>query len=275
MKKSHFLFFFFFSLVSFAQITPSFIQLKPHYKYNVSFNYTGAVQTWTVPAGVNQIFIDVAGAQGGNYNLVQGGKGGKISCRMAVIPGTLFYITVGGQSSTNSAVFGNGGNGGTGANTSRNGMAGGGLSAFATANPLTQANALIIAGGGGGATGRIGGFGGGTSGANGFATNPSRGGKGGTQVAGGVAGTVFDNNTVLPTAGSTLTGGRGGSVTSSTWTAGGGGGAGFFGGGGGVGGGNEIGGGGGGSSWSHVSCLQLSNISNFNKGNGRIFIYYN
>ena len=103
-----------------------------------------------------------------------------------------------------------------------------------------------------------------------------RAGKGGTQTAGGVAGVVFDANTVYPTDGTVLYGGRGGSVNAAgTWTAGGGGGGGYYGGGGGAGGGNAIGGGGGGSSWSSPSLLQISNISNFNSGHGRVVIYYN
>src|SRR5690606_19779942 len=33
---------------------------------NIQFNYTGGQQSWTVPAGVTSIQVDMAGAQGGS-----------------------------------------------------------------------------------------------------------------------------------------------------------------------------------------------------------------
>ena len=49
----------FFPLFALAQVTPEFLQLKPVYTKFVRFDYTGAIQTWTVPVGVTKIFIDV------------------------------------------------------------------------------------------------------------------------------------------------------------------------------------------------------------------------
>jgi hypothetical protein len=270
-------------LFALAQITPEFLQLKPVYTNFVRFDYTGAIQTWTVPAGVTRIFVDVAGAQGGSAGPNIGGKGGKVSGLLNVAPGDVLQITVGGQSTTNIALYGFGGNGGSATNYGTSARAGGGLSAISTAAPVTQTNALLIAAGGGGTPNTSfaggGGAGGGLNGAGAPSTyggTPTRGG-GASQTAGGVAGSIFDANSTAPTAGSAINGGAGGSVPggSAGWNGGGGGGAGYFGGGGGAGGGNAQGSGGGGSSWSHASVLQVSNVSNFNTGHGRVIIYYN
>lgn len=277
MKKVVFLLMF--PFLVFSQITPEFLNLKPAYKNFVRFDYTGAIQTWTVPAGVTQIFVDVAGAQGGTFNTNAGGKGGKVSGKITVNPGDVLQITVGGQSVNDIAVYGFGGNGGKSTVYGTVARAGGGLSAISTSAPVSQTNALVIAAGGGGSDANIGGFGGGISGGDGSGTwgGVSLYGKGATQLAGGVAGTPFDSNSTLPTAGTAINGGTGGIVggASAGWNGGGGGGAGYFGGGGGAGGGSAQGGGGGGSSWSHSVVLQAATISNFNLGNGRVIIYYN
>mgnify|MGYP000063576570 CR=1 FL=1 len=266
-----------------AQVTPQFLQLKPVYRNFVRFDYTGNIQTWTVPAGVTSIYVDVVGAQGGSAGPNIGGRGGKVSGTLSVAPGAVLQITVGGQPTTNIAVYGFGGNGGRSTIYGTIARAGGGLSAISTAAPVTQSNALLIAGGGGGTpTSGFAGNGGAGGGINGSSITllyggVSTGGKGGTQASGGVAGTPLDGNSTLPTAGSAINGGAGGIVggASAGWNGGGGGGAGYFGGGGGAGGGNAQGSGGGGSSWSHASCQQVSNVSNFNSGNGRVIIYFN
>jgi hypothetical protein len=272
-----------FPLFALAQITPEFLQLKPAYTNFVKFDYTGAIQTWTVPAGVTKIFVDAAGAQGGSASPYLGGKGGKVSGILAVTPGDVLQITVGGQSTSNIAVYGFGGNGGRSTAYGAIARAGGGLSAISTSAPVTQANALVIAAGGGGtATNNHAGNGGAGGGENGvgatsnYGGTPTRGG-GATQLAGGVAGTPFEGNSTNPTAGAVINGGAGGIVVggSAGWNGGGGGGAGYFGGGGGAGGGNAQGSGGGGSSWSHATVQQVSNVPNFNSGHGRVVFYYN
>ena len=270
-------------LFAFAQLKPEFIQLKPVYKNFVRFDYTGAIQTWTVPTGVTQIFVDVIGAQGGSASPYLGGKGGKVSCVLTVTPGNILQITVGGQSTNNIAVYGFGGDGGRSTIYSTIARAGGGLSAISTAAPVTQANALVIAAGGGGtATNGYAGNGGAGGGLNGISATSNYGGVntrggGASQIAGGVAGSILDGNSTNPTAGIAINGGAGGIVGgySAGWNGGGGGGAGYFGGGGGAGGGNAQGSGGGGSSWTHSSCQKVSNVSNFNTGHGRVVIYYN
>lgn len=270
-------------IFAFSQIKNEFLQLKPVYRNFVRFDFTGAIQTWTVPSGVTLIYVDVAGAQGGSGGTNIGGKGGKVSGIMAVTPGDVLQITVGGQSTTNIAVYGFGGNGGRSTSYGTIARAGGGLSAISTAAPVTQANAFLIAGGGGGTpTSGFAGNGGAGGGLNGISATSNYGGVftrggGATQLAGGVAGTPSDGNSTLPTAGSAINGGAGGIVGgfSGGWNGGGGGGAGYFGGGGGAGGGNAQGSGGGGSSWTNPSLQQVSNIPNFNTGHGRVIIYYN
>jgi hypothetical protein len=251
---------------------------------SVMFPYTGGNQTWTVPSGVTEIYVEVIGAQGTTITS-RGGAGGRVLCRIRVSPGDVLYLTVGGQSNGRIAVYGGGGDGGYRANLNAIAGAGGGLSAISTAFPLTQANALVVAGGGGGGnTGADpiphGGAGGGLTGADGiggFSRSEVRG-RGATQTAGGARGTPFDGNSTLPTAGSALQGGNGGIVVTSTWNGGGGGGGGYFGGGGGAGGGSAQGGGGGGSSWINPTSLALpgaSNMGNVNtSGHGKITIYY-
>jgi hypothetical protein len=282
MKLFVSIFFLFTSLVCTSQLNSQFVSMKPLNKTLVTFNYTGAIQTWTVPAGVNFVYVEAFGAQGGNQGPNIGGRGGKVSCSLPVTPGQVLHITVGGQSSNNIAVFGFGGNGGSATNHGTVARAGGGLSGISSADPITQANAFLIAAGGGGcASSGFAGSGGAGGGLNGtdapstYGGTPTRG-RGATQLAGGAAGSPFDANSILPTAGSAISGGTGGSVSglNSNWNGGGGGGAGFFGGGGAAGGGDAQGSGGGGSSWTSNSCINVQNISNSNSGHGYIHIYY-
>lgn len=282
MKKS---ILFLFIIISFkvrAQEIPEFISLKPKYVNSQIFEYTGSIQTWTVPAGVAFIFVDVKGAQGGSMGGYFGGKGGCVRARLPVTSGQVLYITVGGQSTIDTPLFGYGGAGGQSTNYGVKARAGGGLSSISTAHPVTQANALVISGGGGGTTGNgYAGNGGAAGGLNGVGATSVYGGVntrggGATQTVGGVAGSAYDGNNPMPTAGVAINGGKGGNVVggSAGWNGGGGGGAGFFGGGGATGGGNAQGSGGGGSSWTHSSCVNVENITGYNSGHGRVVIYY-
>lgn len=218
--------------------------------------------SFVVPAGVTSITVKGWGGGGGGATNSRietaykgeggnGGGGGYATATIPVTPGETLTIKVGGA-----GAFGqsnhptNGGRGGGG---------GGYTGLFRGATPL-----LIAGGGGGGGTGYAhvwggdGGAGGGTVGLNapdidGATWGASgygiaRGGKGGTQSAGGAAGTPAGYT--IATAGSSLTGGRGGYATSATGGAGGtnGGGIGGYGtlaGGGGGAGGGYFGGGGG------------------------------
>ena len=63
-----------------------------------TFNYTGGLQMWTVPTGVTSINVDVYGAAGANS--ADGGigaNGGRVQADLAVTPGQILNIYVGGQ----------------------------------------------------------------------------------------------------------------------------------------------------------------------------------
>ena len=67
----------------------------------LTYNYTGAVQTFTVPTGVNAIAVNMQGAGGGNNSSStlpsNGGLGGSVVCTLAVTSGQVLLIYVGGK----------------------------------------------------------------------------------------------------------------------------------------------------------------------------------
>ncbi|MBK7432586.1 MAG: hypothetical protein IPI66_00985 [Chitinophagaceae bacterium] len=75
-----------------------------------TFNYTGGMQTFTVPAGITSVTIDAYGAQGGsgavgnsNSGPTAGGNGGlgtRATGTLAVTPGQVLNIFVGGAGAT-------------------------------------------------------------------------------------------------------------------------------------------------------------------------------
>jgi len=246
-------------------ITGAFLFLAGQVKsQTTTFNFNGGIQNFTVPCGVDSLFIQAWGAQGGSGALGganvaggNGGLGGYAEGWLVVTPGDLLNIFVGGQGATPTGGFNGGANGG-----STNAGGGGGASDVRVGG-TAEADRVITAGGGGGggrggcdeggaATGGIGGDGG--SGGGGIGTNgndsPTSGG-----VAGGGKGGNFAG--VQGALGAKGLGCGGFSGTDGTATANGGGGTGGFGQtcccsssnsvpGGGGGGGGQIGGGGGG-----------------------------
>jgi len=142
-----------------------------------TFNYTGALQTYTVPAGAGGVTIQAFGAgggSGGNDSNGWGGAGGagaRATGTYYVAPGTVLNIAVGqggraGNTSqgafTCSNAAGAGGlaggapgwAGGSGGNPGCSGWSGGGAGGGAASVVATSANArLIVAGGGGGGQG--------------------------------------------------------------------------------------------------------------------------
>ncbi|NBM18914.1 hypothetical protein GUY61_25625, partial [Streptomyces sp. GC420] len=68
-----------------------------------TFDYTGALQTFTVPGGVRQLYVDALGAsggEGGSYNSGPGGAGGKgaqVKGTLTVRPSEVLWILVGGK----------------------------------------------------------------------------------------------------------------------------------------------------------------------------------
>ncbi len=208
-----------------------------------TFNFTGAEQSFTVPAGVSSVDVIAIGGHGADRLGVSGGRGASVSGTVAVLPGQVLFVEVGGSGAdaTPNGVGGfNGGvggfnGGGAGGSLANGGGGGGGASDVRTVPMGAGATSLnsraIVAGAGGGAGQQAGGDAGsdGDSGLD--------GGKAGTQTAGGAAGGAGNPGTA-GTLGAGGTGGR----------SGGGGGGGLFGGGGGGAAGGFDGGGGGGSS---------------------------
>ena len=68
----------------------------------VTFEFSGAAETWTVPAGVTQATFDLYGAQGGGgggdrfTRPGSGGLGSEATATLSVTPGTTYEINVGG-----------------------------------------------------------------------------------------------------------------------------------------------------------------------------------
>ncbi|WP_189342884.1 HYR domain-containing protein, partial [Ulvibacter litoralis] len=154
-----------------------------------TFNYTGSVQTYTVPAGVTEINIEAYGAQGEDNATASGGLGGFISGDLSVTPGEVLSIYVGGQDG-----FNGGGTEGTGsAMPGYNGVNGGGASDVRQ-NGTSLTDRIIVAGGGGGAgrgdcSNNNGGGGGYPGGLGGNSSNePTNTGGTGTSTAGGDSG---------------------------------------------------------------------------------------
>ncbi|MBK8555546.1 MAG: HYR domain-containing protein [Lewinellaceae bacterium] len=247
-----------------------------------SFEYTGAEQTWTVPAGVTSIMVDMSGAAGGEANLAgnpgngsgREGYGGRVVGTIPVTPGDVIYINVGGKG--NIGAGGAGGTGGfNGGGTAGSGFGfygggGGGGASDIRIGGNTLADRKMIAGAGGGESydcaNEFGGDGGGVLAIAGTwcGNLDIRGGGGGSQVAGGVGG-VYPNNYLPGFPGVLGIGGNAGSDGS-----GGGGGGGFYGGGGGA-----WGGGGGGSSYTDPLVTDVFHTQGFQPNAGVVTIMYN
>ncbi len=133
-----------------------------------TFDFTGGMQTFTVPEGITEVTIEVWGAAGENVQSSSGGLGGYASGDLSVAPGDILNVYVGGQNGYNG-----GGNGGSGGTSGYNGGNGGGASDVRIGG--TDLTDRIIVGGGGGGAGRgngcsnqDGGFGGYPGGQGGF-----------------------------------------------------------------------------------------------------------
>ncbi|HEY6162284.1 MAG TPA: T9SS type A sorting domain-containing protein [Bacteroidia bacterium] len=257
----------------------------------VTFNYTGSVQTFTVPSCVTSLTIDVRGGQGGTVTnatisptSAPGGSGGRVQAVIPVTPGQVLQINVGGQGMSDGATlscvtatggFNGGGTGYGGYNSYNYNAGGGGGASDIRTSPYSLSDRIIVGGGGGGAgvtgcTGAAvgGGAGGGTSGGNGFGgacTSGADFGQGGTQVGGGAGGTYWG----ATGSGALGSGGAGASCCSVTCGSGGGGGGGYYGGGGG-----SDAGGGGGSNYAYGSATSVTHSQGFQTGNGQVIITY-
>ena len=170
-----------------------------------TFNYTGSLQTYTVPACVTSIKIESWGAQGGN-SAYSGANGGYTNGIINVIAAQVFYLYVGGQGGLPTAGYNGGGIGGS---TTTIGGGGGGASDVRL-NGTTLTDRIMVAAGGG-ASGGYGGYSpqGGAGGTGNFCGTPN-----GYGVAGGVGGCASggDGGCVGGTAPSYGTGGAGGGM---------------------------------------------------------------
>ncbi|MGI4865926.1 MAG: glycine-rich protein [Janthinobacterium lividum] len=223
-----------------------------------TFTYTGAAQSYIVPAGVTSVVVTANGGGGGSFvsgsDVYQGGRGAQVQTVLTVTPGeTLDVYVAGGGSFTTANSSAPGGWNGGGRSVGGGGGGGG-------ATDLRRAGTkLVVAGGGGGSAyangvnGGVGGDGGAPNGATGTGVNP---GGGATQLAGGMP----SANGVPAVGGSLGQGGEG------NFYLGGAGGGGLYGGGGGRGAG-----GGGGSSWvTPTGTTDTRLLAGVNNGNGSL-----
>ena len=159
-----------------------------------TFNYTGAEQTYVVPAGVTSLLVDVIGAQGagpsanisGLYGT--GGYGGRVQTTITVTPGETLRIYVGGRPTGSLVTEGIGGYNGGGAGgvvLGAQGLGGGGASDIRQGG-AGLGNRTVVAGGGGGYYGG----GGGQEGSFDPIIAPSGAGGGGSSYVSAGSGTV-------------------------------------------------------------------------------------
>ena len=232
-----------------------------------TFNFTGAVQSFTIPSGVFSISIEAWGAQGANTTC-SGGLGGYAKGDLAVTPGEVIRFYVGGQGTVypvgDQGSFTGGGWNGGGLGY-HYGRGGGGASDVRQGGTALTDRMIVAAGGGGASEASLcsGGAGGGASGSYGLRSDgndPDYCGQGGTQSVGGAACINYGS----AAAGGLGQGGNGGT----TLNDGSGGGGGYYGGGGG-----EQGGAGGGSSYIGGVTV-ASTTPGLKSGNGQVTITY-
>lgn len=218
------------------------------FTHNGADGSAGALQNYTVPAGVSSLYVAMWGAGGASLVAGQGngrgGAGAYIQGTLAVTSGETLSILVGGGGPGGATGgFGGGGDANNGGGTyaggpgsdGGNGSAGGGRSAI-----RRSGTDIVTVGGGGGAGYNQGGAAAWTGTASAGIAN---GGGGGTPTAGGAYGSGGNPTSFgVGTAGSQFQGGYGNNY-------GGGGGGGWYGGGGGATTGGLGGDGGGGSSY--------------------------
>ena len=177
----------------------------PHPVGSQAFSYTGADQSFTVPANVTRVKVKVwagGGGGGGTSGWSDGGRGGGAGFAQGnvdVQPGQVYTIVVGqgGVQRSPTQTYGGGGRAqntwGPGSGGGLSGFFSGGTQVFSGATPQSgaQGRSLVVAGGGGGGgatrnpNSTNGGGGGGTSGNNGTSNSGGNNGTGGTQVAAG------------------------------------------------------------------------------------------
>jgi hypothetical protein len=161
-----------------------------------TYTYIGAAQQFVVPAGATSMTVTLYGASGTSFSRVQGdgttasgagGNGGVIRSTIPVAAGQTYYLYVGGAGNGQSGGY----NGGGSTSGTVYGMGGGGATDLRM-SPFGLTDRIMVAGGGGGASGNCGiPTGGGDAGYPAGFTAPicssNIGGDGGTSSGGGTA----------------------------------------------------------------------------------------
>lgn len=236
-----------------------------------TFQYSGALQNFTVPPCVDSIVIECWGAQGGavtNYSpYPQGGLGARMRGKFAVTPGQVLNVVVGGRGNSDPSSSGGGGGSGVGVGSTPWIVAGGGAGhdfqdpSYAGVHAVVTPNGVQGNGAGG-----AGGTGGGDGGDWTYSgSHTSRGGRGWNSGNMGSTGQNGVSGSTTFTSGTWGLGGGGGSVGYGYCNCGGGGGGYSGGGSANI---NQSGGGGG----SYNVGVQQSNTGGVWTGNGRVII---
>ena len=163
-----------------------------------TFLYTGAAQSFVVPANTTLIKVVARGAGAGPkaYSRREPARGARVSALLPVRPGERLRVYVGGAGySDESGNYSGGFNGGGNPGDRFGGLGGGGASDVREGGDALGFR-ILVAGGGGGSCGfhggGLGGHGGGRAGGSGesgtYSDGSGGGGGGGTQTHGGAGG---------------------------------------------------------------------------------------
>ena len=127
------------SSVQLANDAHGSVEIVVHYGIPTThtFDFTGSLQTFVVPAGAALMTIEAEAGSGGGSNAIVGGSGGRITGNVSLAPGTTLQLLVGGRGQGGNQSWGGAGGGGTFVAVGTNGNA-------------DFASPLLVAGGGGG-----------------------------------------------------------------------------------------------------------------------------
>lgn len=281
-----------FATAAFLAISSIAVMDTPAQAVTQTYSYTGGPQIYVVPENITSITVTLNGAQGGTPSGGgTGGKGARVSASIAVTPGEVLMVMVGGDGTSNGGWNGGGlgaGTGGGATDIRRPTGAFNTVSSCAYTLTCGLAERLVVAGGGGGggwANGVPANANGGDAGQTGLAGTASNTGAGDAAAGGGAspsAGGSAGSGTFTSPGQGAAAGGTGFGAASA-WVAqatGGGGGGGYFGGG--SGGVSQdpsaaqadgAAGGGGGSSWASAPGVSGASFSTgLNSGDGSLII---
>lgn len=233
--------------------------------FTQNISYTGAIASYTVPAGVTSITFHLYGA--GTTDGTASSSGGSTTGTLSVAPGQVLWYAIGGTNSGTTGGFNGGQNNPFAAGS-------GGHTWVSTTSTFSQATVLLDAGGAGGAQNGLGpgGQGGGVTGGIGNSAGCTAA-TAGSQTTGGTpaaCGTTATITAGTPGAGGAISA-QGNSILGSP------GGAGYWGGAAGVGsgGGNySLGAGGSGFATSTNMTATSTATSSLNLGNGSLSLSY-